>query len=755
MRCPIRLFLAVAATIATACSSLLAQTFHRGGTDFSAVRPISIAANELKPIMVTEFFHHGEITPDGKNVIVVGRSNKAVPSRILQLGPGDFCRLAFETTPGQGSYDVYYGGNPPDEGTVPPWTNRDGLLLETRKYKECNPNQLDSVRKAFESSERIGSDYVDAVFHSSNPFMPKPDPFLSHYSGTIHVGTAGTYGFFTTSQDCSFLLIDGKEVVSHPGVHGPEHQAKPGFRKEIQLSAGAHRFDYYHAATGKDAVMAAGWEPSPGPPDKAKPAAIPSDNFRAQSVGRVLAGPVQLREVKLAPDFLVNIAGDVPLPDNDQHLIGVLFKDVSPKSLTGGGLARWDFGDGQTSEKNDPEHVYLKPGLYTVKLTTGRRTAKPLEMVNKIFVYQPTLTRRDQKEFHKLNDYLPILETYNGATLDAGSLKQLVLAYQYKADMVTSPETAGQPKPEDPLEATRPVGTPEQVEARRTEVKKWIGRAVAMGKAAFLGESAVSGDDDLYALAQVIGPMARDQLGDSPLAFQVWQGAAAKLKAPVMRGHCLVEAADVAINDLVKAAEAKPILDAADKLLADTKTGPVASRLKAVWGDYYASTGDGKNARKCYGEAADVLASTRSLVERTAWQGAHGRSTEEFLKTGDLERAAVQIRQWLREFPADRLDGYVVLMEARYWAARKMYDQAVALNEQLQNASRDSAYADQLLVLTAECELARGKQDRAVATLKSILTDYPGSPLVPVVKDRIARIESGAAEKPKRPKTTP
>lgn len=754
MRCRSLTVVAVGLATLFPRAGLMAQTFRRGGAEFNAVRPVVLSASEQKPIMVVEFFHHGEIAPDGKNVIVVARNNRVAPSRVLQLGPGDYCRLAFETVQGQPNYEVYYGGQAPDEGTVPPWTNRDGLLLETRKYKECNPNQLESVRKAFESSERIGADYVENVFHASNPFSLRPGPFMSHYSGYLHVGSAGTYGFFTSSQDCSFLLIDGKEVVSHPGVHGPHHQARPGLRKEVQLSAGAHKFDYYHAATGDSAIMTAAWEPSPAPPDKAKPVAIPSDAFRTQSVGRVLAGPVQLREMKMAPDFLAAIRGDVPLPDNDEPLIGVEFKDVSPAALTGGGLARWEFGDGQTSEQNNPLHVYLRPGLYTVKLTTGRRTAKPLEMVNRVYVDRPLLTRRDEKSFHKLDDYLRILETYDPSKLDAGSLRQLVLAYQHKADLAESPETAPEPKPDDAGGAPRPALAPEQIEARRAEVKKWIGRAVAAGKAPFLGESPVSGDADLYALAEVIGPMARDQLGDSQLAFQVWQGAAARIKTPAMRGHCLAEAADVAINDLLNPAGAKTLLDQAEKLMADAKTGPAASRLRFVWGDYHAATGDGKAARKAYADAEEALATAKSYVERMAWRGAHSRSTEDFLKTGELERAAAQIRRWQREFPAEKLDGYVVLMYARYWAAREMYDQAVALNEQLQNASPDSPYADQLMLLAAECELARGKQDRAIATLNSLLKSYPGSPLVPAVKDRIARIEAGEA-KPKRPRTKP
>ncbi|MCS7305920.1 MAG: PKD domain-containing protein [Thermoguttaceae bacterium] len=735
-------------------AEVLAQSFKRAGTEFQSVRTVVLTPAEVRPIIVVEFYHHGQINAEGTNVLVFCRgTNKPVPTRILQLGPGDFCRLAFETVSGQTTYEIFYGGNPPEGAAVPAWTNRDGLLLETRKYKDCNPHQLDSVRKAFESSERIGSDYVEGVFHAGNPFSLKPGPFLSRYSGYLHISQPGTYGFFTSSQDASFLLIDGKEVVSHPGVHGPHYQARPGLRKEIQLKPGAYKFEYYHVAVGDSAIMVAAWEPSPGPPDKPKPSQIPPEVFRAHSVGRATPGPVQMKDAKLFPDFQFTIRADVPLPDSEEPLIVVEFKDISPAALTGGGLARWDFGDGQTAQENHLYHVYLRPGLYTVKLGPGRRTGKPLEIANRIYIDRPVLTRRDEKNLPTLDQCLPILDTYDASKLDAASLRQLVLVYQTKADQVAA---AFEPAvPANPEEGTSPTIqlTPELVAKMREAVRPWIQKAVKAGQAPFLAESPVSEDADLYNLVRVVGPMARDQLGDSQLALRIWQGAAAKIKTPSMQGHCLVEAADIAITDLVQPDKAKPLLEQADKLLAETKTGLAASRLHTVWGDYYAATGQGPKARQAYAKAEEVLGTYKAHAERTAWMGAHSRSTEEFLKTGQLERAAAQLRQWQQDFPTEKLAGYLHLLYARYWAARRMYDQVLALNEQLQTAAPDAPYADQLMLLAAECDWSRGQTDRAVATLKDLLNKYPGSPLVNIAKDWIQRIQSGA--RPKLPKTKP
>jgi tetratricopeptide (TPR) repeat protein len=163
-----------------------------------------------------------------------------------------------------------------------------------------------------------------------------------------------------------------------------------------------------------------------------------------------------------------------------------------------------------------------------------------------------------------------------------------------------------------------------------------------------------------------------------------------------------------------------------------------------VWGDFYAATGDGRAARRAYQEAERLAVRSKTYAERTARRGAHGRSTEEFLREGQFDRAIAQIRTWQDEYPADKLDGYLTLLYARYWRGRKMYAQAIGQADQLQAVNQESPYIDQLLYLAADCELKRGRRDRCLATLHSLLKDHPGSPLVPKVKQAIAQLEGGA-----------
>jgi len=752
MRTVAPFFAVVVALVLSSGGPVCGQSFHRAGTDFEAIRPVNVPPGKVYAVVVTQFFHHGQIAADGRNVAVVGKNQRLTAVRILQLGPGDFCRLAFQTLPGQSGYEILYGGEPPKE-PLPPWTSKDGLLLETREYKSCNLNSLDSVREAFHAAKPIGGDYVDGVHHAGNPFSLKPGPFLSRYQGTLRVSSAGTYGFMTSSQDCSFLLVDGNPVVDAPGMHPPRHRALPGSRKDVRLSGGPHSFEYYHAAAGPSAMMVAAWEVNPTNP-KPQPSAIPPEAFGVGAVGHEPAGPVTMRKEKLVPDFLVNLGGSVPLPDNETPLIGVQFANTSPKGLESGSKFLWEFGDGQTSEKTSPVHVYLRPGLYTVKLS-ARRGGKPFEIVNRVYVDQPNLL--DRRKPHELDDYLPILQTYDPRTLDAASLVQLVLAYQAKAEslVAAAEERASAEAPADGKAGGSGAKKP-RTSARGGQPLEYFTAAVEAGKVAFLEESAAKGDEELMRLARLIGPIAREQLGSAQLAGSIWQGAAKRIAAPAAKAECQVEAADVAVNDLANAAIAKPFLDAATAAPAGEKAGPVASRLKRVWGDYYALAGDGKAARKAYAEAESLLQSRQTQVERAAWQGAHGRSTEEFLKTAQYARAIAQIHQWQDEFPADKMSGYITLLYARYWEGRGKYPQAIALAGQLSAVNADSPYVDQLLLLAAGCHVKLGAVDRAIATLESLLKSYPGSPCVVEAKERLAELRAGKTVPSKRPrKQTP
>ncbi|MCS7238670.1 MAG: PKD domain-containing protein [Thermoguttaceae bacterium] len=730
-----------------------AQSFRCAGTEFNAQRPVRVPPDRSFSVVVVEFFHHGEIQPDGKNVLVATERLRPVPTRVLQVGPGDFCRLAFQTVPQEESYVILYGGQPPDPAALPPWTSRDGLLFEARKFPaDVNLFSFDSVKKAFEQAEPIGADYVDGVLHGFNPVWPRPEPFLSRYSGYLHISTPGVYGFYTSSEDCSFLVIDDKLVVEAPGRHRPERFAQPGMRRDIRLEAGPHRFEYYHAAAGPSATMVAAWEPNPSGA-KPQPQAIPPEVFRSWAVGRLTPGPPSSRREKLMPDFTFEATGDVPLPDNPDPLVGVEFTNTSPPELLTRVKVHWDFGDGQTSEELNPFHVYLRPGLYTVKLTVTR-AGRPVEIAHRILVDQPIYNiprrraqaQKGEQSFPTIDQYLPILSQYNPKKLDAVSLRQLVLAYEYKATLLLGGEEPPQPgagkTPQDVASTPEELARrKKELAAKRTEAAKWIQAAVAAGQVAFAGQAAARGDAELLALARLVGPMARDYLGDSKAALAIWLGAAERLTSPEAVAEAQTEAADILVNDLTSPKEAASLLESAQKKLGTVNRGNLAAKLARVWADYHAALGQADEARRLYRQAEERLQNPRTYVERIAWQGAHSRSVEDFLQVDWWERAAEQLRNWEAEFPADKIEGYWGYLKTRYWLARNQLGPARQVVEQLLTINPTSPYADLALFALAEAEVTRGLRDQALAHLQQLIRDYPGSPTIPQAKALLSKLE--------------
>ena len=687
------------------------QTFKRGGVEFNALREVAVPAGKTYTVLVTEFFTHGELRPDGRNLIVATRGQQIAPFRVLQVGPGDFCRVAILLVAGQREYDILYGGEPLPEGAVPAWTNRDGLLMETRQYKKCDASRLESVQAAFTAAKPIGADYVEALFHSHNPFTLVSGPFLTHYVGHMNVASTGKYGFFTGAVDCGYLLIDDKLVTSRRGML---RQARPETRSVVQLTAGRHQVDYYHVAAGSQAMISAAWEVEPQG-EKPAPTAIPADVWRTPFIARALASPVVGRVVRMPPDFLARIEGSAPLPDNDVPLVRVFFKNTTPRGLLSKARVRWEFGDGQTSEETDAAHVFLRPGMVSVKLTVSH-PQRTVETVNRLYVDRPFESRFTK--VHTLDDYLPQIVGYNPRTLDASSLRQLALALEAKAAATAAPQ----------------------------EALAWIGKAVERGKAAFLDAPTAGSDADLVKLARLVGVMARDRLGQSQLAFDIWRGASRRIRSPEFKAECAAQAADAALCDLLKPDLAKPLLNEAVKYYDGGKTGVTAGSVRRIAGDLAAAGGDGKSARKAYFEAEKIRNSHRNRIEQTAWRGAYNRSVEDYLKTRQFDRAIAEIRVWQQDYPTDKIDGQLTMMYAHYWAGLARYDQAIALCEQLLTVNPDSPYADSMLQLAASCASQGGQSAKAIALLHSLVKDYPGSPLAPAAKETIAKMESGVAQ---------
>jgi TolA-binding protein len=678
--------------LAGAAGSGWSQEFWGAGNTFSTVRSVRLSGMALPRVVVVEFLAHGELNADGSNLAVYDAINHLVPWRVLQVGPGDFCRIAIATSPKMSSYRILYGGKTPSE-KPPSWKETAGLLLQTRRWKRCDLAKAASVRDAFQAAEPLGGDYVDGVFHRFNPFRPDPGSFLSRYEGVLTVTKEGTYAFFTSSQDCSFLFIDGKEVVAAPGVHGPVGDAR--IRGEVRLSPGKHTFEYLHAAAGPDACMVAAWEP----PAAARPEVIPANAFGSDDVAHVRPGPPQHRTRGSLPDLAVLILGDVGLAETDLPIVRVQFVEGPSHGDAMKRRCHWDFGDGQSADETDPVHIYLHPGMFRVKVTPP--TGSPL--TQQVHIHRAVAQPDSRKGPDRLADYLPLLNRYDPTKLPPLAALQLVRLC----------DEVGQPD-----------------------------RAVKVGRTRLLEGASVEDEEVVQALVRLIGPRLRDHQEDSAGAAAVWEAAARAIARPQWKAECELQAADIRLHDLHQREASVKLVEAAARRLDRHPEGALAGRLHRLWGDCHARAGDRDAARAAYGRAAEA-SSQGSMVEQAARRGAFSRSTEAFLRGKEFDRARDELRRWEEAFPQDRANGYLPLLWARYHAGRGKYAHAIVAANDLLAVNRDASTADAIVFLAAECQEKVGHGDRARAGYRSLLSDYPGSPLVPAARQKLAVLQEG------------
>lgn len=123
---------------------------------------------------------------------------------------------------------------------------KSGLLHLYKEFKGNTVNSLEQFQNFWRNSLRMRAGWEKRVYLGGNK-LGNTNNSLNLYRGIIRIDKPGTYTFHTASTDASFLLIDGKLIAQYPGRHwiGPAQTGR--FKGTVELSAGNHRFEYYHA----------------------------------------------------------------------------------------------------------------------------------------------------------------------------------------------------------------------------------------------------------------------------------------------------------------------------------------------------------------------------------------------------------------------------------------------------------------------------------------------------------------------------
>jgi len=636
-------------------------------------RTVQVAARTemgKRDVAVTTFFTGGQVRPKARDVAVYG-GGKRLRSRVLAVGPGDVCRVAFEVSPAVKTYHVYYGSATATSSQD--WRPPFGLLLETRNYNGGDPTGLAAMRTIVrQSGPSFGADFVSHIFQGYNLFGPN-EHFVSIYRGKLWIERAGEYRFATSSDDASFLLIDGTVAAAKPGWGGAVARPKFAGRRRY-LSKGPHSVTYLHVQ-GRDRAIAAAYWRRPG--DKHF-GLIPPGAFPAPL--RVTASAVQRRGSAIAADMTLLKQG---LLWHDDALMGrLVLKDRS--RLPDGAKAQylWDFGDGVTSAEQDPEHVYLHSGEVAVTLTVTLG-ARELTTRQRFLVGPGWPCQLTQQEMNKAK-YAAV----------AGSYEPERLALR---DMLAG------------IDLFEDVG-------RGRDILRWSRTLFLSDKRQQLSQQQWMRYGRLY------GRLLRDS-GSAEASVQLFTLCLSTVKGSVNRAQLLAERGDSKLLDLRQPDAAAEDYLAALKLRGNAKHD--VFRLAQVrLGDVERQKGRLDAARAEYAKAVSMRAPQAGL-QSAVKLGAYQQSIDNYLLRNQLDTAQSLLDTWEWERPQDKLVGLTTLLRARLQMKRKSYQQAIGLAKDLLHVNPASERAPQLLLLQSDAWLALEQSDKASAALQRLLKDYP------------------------------
>lgn len=612
----------------------------------------------------------GLTRPDGRDIRVVTPRGKLTPHRVLMTGPGDVIRIAFALRPGVTNYHIYFANrNPPDDAEE--LDIRRGVLQETWVLPGGRFGTLAQVRAVFKRAETlIGRGFRTRIFQGHNPFGPQQG-LATIFTAYFVAPESGPYTFCTSSRNASFLIVDGKRVVSNGGRHRPQTTASKQGR--VELTKGLHTLTFYHVSPDGNPIVVAAWQP----PDGKRIWPMAPGAFAPVFGAR--AGALEEYDRAVTLDIAAVHAGEGFLAGRYIQRYTFTASAIGPVRTKP--RWQWSFGDGTKGEGEKVDHAYLMPGEYTVTLTaqthSGRRTRSM-----RLAVERPW-DQVTQNKLDRLKDLVKIVAAYDFAALQTDSLGLAMVLFERtdKADLLLQ---AGQEF------ATRDSAAGEVVQRA---MEPYVKALLAGGKADQAAEMLT----------------AAAQMADSADA----------------RAMLLARAGRVRLDELGQVEAARELFDhVLERYGAKGSLAGVRGAHLGI-GDIWRIQGDSAKARSEY-EAATPAKATRP-GQQAFRAGDFARHVEFYLRSGDLWAAREYLQRWADAMPADKLNGAWSLLMVKTLMLQGRHRAAAAEAETLVAVNPASPQGAVVLMLAANAYHRLGRAEKVVETLKTIIAMYPES----------------------------
>ena len=639
---------------------------------------------------VVTFRTGGHMRKDGGDIRVVTSRGREVSHRVLMIGPGDLVRVAFALLSDVPKYYVYFG-NPKATGAekstlasdaatlASPLDIQRGVLMEMWRYNGGNARNLKEARDALGRAKKaglIGRIFRDRMFSGHNPFGAQSG-IVGVYTGHFLAPVDGEYSFAISSRNASFLLVNDKLLIGNGGWHGPHRRVRK--QNKIKLQKGLNKLTFYHVSPRGDPIAVVMWKP-PGKKWHLIPPAVFTPVLRGQG------DPIEQYGRPVNIDFNVGVGGETFL--ENRYYQRRSFEPAITGRSDHGITWRWDFGDGQKGSGKKVEHVYLRAGIYPVKLT-GEGYLRPLEITHRLSVDRPW----DRVTVNKLDlvaEHAKMVAKYELSALDTSSNFEVVLLFRRAKDFKSMLKGC---------EAfiKRPKAAPR-------EIQKLL---------------------PIYVDALLVN-YTRTR---AATAVKVLMKASTMTGTPHVAADMIVRAGHVTLGPLEDPDGAKKLFERVVTEYGTKTQDPVIRRAKIGLGDAWRAKGNYVNANKAY-EVAGIT-DERAKSFRAIVKGDFARQVEEYLRRKDFSATGETLDKWELTTPADKLEGYSTLLRVKLYNAMKRPRDAAREAEVLLKVNPTSTYAPELLMQAHQAYKSNKQPQKARKALQRIVKSYRESPLFP------------------------
>ncbi len=649
----------------------------RREVDVGEYQPTGLVGDDIAVVTMPTA---GELAADGRDIRVVTDGREVLPCRVLQVGPGDQVTVAFALREGKDAYHVYFG-NPGAAWPEEALEIQRGILQESWRYPGGEFRTLAEAQAVLARvREFYGAAFRPTLFQGHNPFGPDSS-VASLYTAYVEAPQAGEYTFCISSQNASFLTVDGQELLANGGRHAPQRDVT--IQANIELSQGLHRLQFYHVSPTGDPIVVLAWQPPGGQ--------------RIWPMGAVdfapvtHATPLTIEQLGIAAsvDFLPDHAGETYF--QNRYIQRYTFSALSSRDLGEDVVWQWQFGDGVITQGLDVEHVYLAPGEYTVTLTALNRKGQPSRS-QRIVVNRPW-DRVTAQDTDPLDDYRSIVSGYDLASLDAASLATTIVLADDVGD---------------------------------------VGMLDHAAKA-YLACEQIPAEGALEAMT-----LYSDRLVDDKRASQAVSDSTAlaeRLDQPEARAAIYLLAGRIELDSLALPADAIETLTLGQALLVDRSPGNLSRELWRAIGDAHRMLADYDSSEAAYTQAEPDGA---RLPGREAFdEGDYARHVETYLDDRDFAAADEYLELWARQLPHAPLEGYWSLWQTRRHLLVGDNAAAVAEADILLAINPASPYSGEIAMLKANAWFRLDNMEQYAQTLRDLVEQYPESPYAAQAAQRL------------------